>query len=72
MDEYQPNFGHFFKGMRIGGIFGIEKKGYIMKRVKRVDKSDKREYINKYRREWMDNERDESGDERSVIEMILK
>ena len=43
-----------------------------MKRVKRVDKSDKREYRNMDRREWMDNERDESGDERSVIEMILK
>ena len=51
MDEYQPNFGHFFKGMKIGGIFGIEKKGYIMKRVNRMDKSDKREYRNMDKRE---------------------
>ena len=42
-----------------------------MKRVKRVDKSDKREYRNMDRREWMDNDSDESDDDRLVIEMIL-
>lgn len=42
-----------------------------MKRVKRVDKNDEREYINKYRREWKDNDSDESDDDRLVIEMIL-
>lgn len=42
-----------------------------MKRVDGVDKSDKREYINKYRREWKDNDSDESDDDRLVIEMIL-
>ena len=42
-----------------------------MKRVKRVDKNNEREYINKYRREWKDNDSDESDDDRLVIEMIL-
>ena len=38
-----------------------------MKRVKRVDKNVEREYINKYRREWMDNEIDGIDDEISFI-----
>lgn len=42
-----------------------------MKRVKRVDKNVEREYINKYRREWKDNDSDESDDDRLVIELIL-
>lgn len=42
-----------------------------MKRVDGVDKSDKREYRNMDRREWMDNDSDESDDDRLVIEMIL-
>ena len=71
MDEYQPNFGHFFRVIKIKDIFGIEKKGYIMKRVDGVDKSDKREYRNMDRREWKDNDSDESDDDRLVIEMIL-
>ena len=42
-----------------------------MKWVNRMDQSDKREYRNMDRREWMDNDSDESDNDRLVIEMIL-